>query len=154
MSSLLPKIAEPQHKTPMQQAMYDIAELLDLPVDSRGRIYEISGLVPILSYHLARAGCTVDPSLAVIKKRRLPPAPQVMDGAVEWVPLWAPDTVEDELDGKSIADIDTLSPVARAELIRRLGGDPKSAMREDPDVDLSDRVPWRVETSIHFEDED
>lgn len=140
----------------MQATMYAIADLLRYPVDSRGRVYDVSFLMPILAFHLARAGCVIDPERALIKARLLPPAPGVIDGAVEWVSVDAPDGIEDELVGATLDDVDRLSPAARAELMRRLGGDPATVPGYDPDdaTRLDDRAPWHVETSIQFDDEE
>lgn len=138
---------------PLTDAMYRIADALQYPVDTRGRVYDCSFLLPILAYHLARAGADIDPQRAIIKSRRLPPAPGVIDGAIEWVGVNQPDRIEDELAGATIDDIDRLSPAARAELIRRLGGDATTAAQPD-DSDLDGRSPWHVETTIHFDDEE
>lgn len=132
-------------------AMRDIAELLHYPVDHRGRVYDCRFLTPAASFHLARAGVRVHPELAVIKKRRLPPTPGVFEDAVEWVSPDAPDSIEDELDGATMDDIATLSAAARAELIRRLGGNPESVVAEDPNLDA--RAAWHVETTIKFDEE-
>ena len=151
----LPKLPEiPPRPTgdSIQAAMYDIADALRYPVDNRGRIYDVRFLLPIIAFHLARAGAVIDPQRAVIKARRLPPTPGVIEDAVEWVSPDAPDSIDDELAGATIADIDRLSSAARAELIRRLGGDGEKAAANDPNLD--DRAPWRVETSIHFDDEE
>jgi hypothetical protein len=132
-------------------AMNDVAELLIYPVDHHGRVYDVRFLIPQLSFHLARAGVRWHPELAVIKKRRLPPTPGVLEDAVEWVRPDAPDSIDDELAGATVDDLGRLSTAARAELIRRLGGNP------DPVADstsLDERTPWRVETSIHFDDEE
>lgn len=133
-------------------AMHDIAELLHYPVDHRGRVYDVRFLIPQLSFHLARAGVRWHPDLAVIKKRRLPPTPGVVEDAVEWVAPDAPDSLEDELAGATVADIGRLSPAARAELIRRLGGDPQPVAEQDPNLDC--RAPWHVQTNIEFDDEE
>lgn len=153
----LPPLPKPPELPPrpegdsMEATMYAIADLLRYPVDSKGRVYDCQFLMPILAFHLARAGCVIDPSRAIIKARLLPPAPGVIDGAVEWVSVNAPDGIEDELVGATIDDLDRLSPAARAELMRRLGGDPAKVPDYRPDQ-LDDRAPWRVETSIHFDD--
>lgn len=140
----------PRPDNPLSDAMYDIADALRYPVDSRGRVYDVSFLAPILAYHLARAGAVIDPQRAIIKPRRLPPTPGVIDGAIEWVGIDEPDRVQDELAGATIDDIDKLSPAARAELIRRLGGD--TTVIDDPNLDT--KTPWHVETRIHLDDEE
>ncbi|AVO21962.1 minor tail protein [Mycobacterium phage Adonis] len=134
-------------------AMYDIAEALTYPVDSRGRRYDVRFLLPVIAYHLARAGCVVDPARAVIKKRRLPPTGGVVEDAVDWVPLDAPDSIEDELDGATLDDLPHLSAAAQAEFRRRaLGEPPAPTAVDDQGVDLDERAPWHVETSITFDD--
>lgn len=140
-------------------ALQQIAEALKYPVDHRGRRYDINYLAPIIAYHLARMGCVIDPSRAQIKQRRVP-APPGYEGtdmwdAVEYVPVGEPDTVEDELHGATLDDLPRLSPAARAEFIRRAGGEPpKPAATQAPPTDdeLAARVPWHVETSIQFDD--
>lgn len=144
----LPKLPERRKDDPLVDAMYDIAECLVYPVDSKGRIYDVRFMLPVLAFHLARAGCVVDPERAVIKKRRRPPSPGVVEDAVDWVPLNAPDSVEDELADATLADLDRLSPAARAVLMRRLGGQP-----DYTDTDLDSLTPWHVETSIHLDEE-
>lgn len=130
------------------QAMNDIAELLHYPVDHHNRVYDVRFLIPQLSYHLAKAGLRWHPDKAVIKKRRLPPTPGVIEDAVEWVHPDAPNSIDDELAGATLDDIPRLSAAARAELIRRAGG-----IAEPVTEDLDERTPWRVETSIHFDEE-
>lgn len=149
----LPALPPRPHDDSAASAMYDIADALRYPVDSRGRVYDVTFLAPILAYHLARAGAVIDPQRAVIKPRPLRPGPGIADGAIQWVSVDAPDEVADELAGVTVDDIDSLSPAARAELIRRLGGD-TSAVAEPTDADLEQRTAWRVEPSIRFDDEE
>lgn len=146
----LPELPERPQGDSMQAAAYDIADALQYPVDHRGRVYDVRFMLPALCYHLARAGCVIDPSRAVIKARRLPPTPGVIEDAIEWVALDAPNSIDDELSGATMDDIDTLSPAARAALMRRLGGENAEALNSN----LDERAPWRVETRIHFDDEE
>lgn len=134
----------------IDRAMHDIAELLTYPVDSHGRVYDCRFLIPQISFHLARAGVRWHPELATIKKRRLPPTPGVVEDAVEWVHPDAPDSIEDELAGKTLDDVDRLSAAARAALIRKLGGAPENVIEDQP---LDARTPWHVETTIQFDEE-
>lgn len=136
----------PRRHDPLSDAMYAIADALHYPVDARGRVYDVKFMLPVLSFHLARAGAVIDPDRAVIKARKLPPAPGVAEDAVEWVGIHEPDSIDDELADATIADVDRLSPAARAELLRRLGVAPQ----EQQDLD---RPTWHVETSIHFDEE-
>ena len=145
----LPKLP-PRLEDPLSHAVYDLADALTYPVDHRGRVYDVRFLLPVLTYHLARAGVRVHDDLALIKKRRRPPTPGVVEDAVDWVPINTPDSIDDELAGVTIDDVDRLSPAARAELLRRLGAGPAI----DESTDLDDRTSWHVETSIHFEDDE
>ena len=140
----------PEISTELRETMYDIADALRYPVDHRGRVYDVRYLIHVLSFHLARAGCVIDPDRAQIKARRLPPMPGVFDDAVEWVHPDAPSSIDDELAGATLDDIETLSPAARAELIRRAGGDGTTV--EQPDLDAA--TAWHVQTNIRFDDGD
>jgi hypothetical protein len=131
----------------LDAAMYDIADALRYPVDNRGRVYDVRFLLPIIAFHLSRCGAVIDPSRAIIKARRLAPAPGVIEDAVEWVSVNAPDSIDDELAGKSLDDVDKLSPNARAELIRRLGG------QAPQQVQSATETLWHVQPTIHFDDD-
>lgn len=146
----LPKLQPRPDDDSMAAAMYDIADALRYPVDNRGRIYDIRFMLPAIAFHLARAGAVIDPDRAVIKARRLPPTPGVIEDAIEWVGIHEPDSIDDELADATIADVDRLSPAARAELIRRLGGDGTTITEQQTELD--GRAPWHVETHIHFEE--
>jgi len=144
---------KPPAEGELAAAMYDIADALRSPVDHRGRRYDVKFLVPILSFHLARAGFRKVEGKAVIKPRRVPPPPEYENtkwgegwDAIEWVPIDAEPSIEDELATATLADLDRLSPAARDEVLRRLG-----AKRDAPQP-AYDNVPWRVEPSIHFDD--
>ena len=141
------QLKESDDKNQLQQAMYDIAEAMQYPMDNHGRRYDLRYLSPMLSYHLARAGIGKVEGQAVIKKRKLPPSPGVFDDAIEWVPLDAPSSIDDELAGRRLDDLSGLSKAARAEAIRRLGGDGAAA---NPEPDMS-QTPWHVQTSIHLD---
>jgi hypothetical protein len=144
-----PPTIPPRNDDPLADAMFDIADALRYPVDSRGRTYDVRFLIPILSFHLARMGAVIDPSRAIIKPRRIPPTGGVFDDAIEYVGIDTPDRVEDELAGVTIDDLDSLTPAARAELLRRLGGQPP----QDEQPDLDRRINWHIETSIRFDEE-
>ncbi|AAD17588.1 hypothetical protein TM4_20 [Mycobacterium phage TM4] len=149
----LPKLTPREEMAPHAQAMHDIADALQYPADNMGRRYDVRYLIPVLAFHLARAGCVIDPERALIKPRRLPPSPGVVEDAIEWVDVNAPNTIDDELAGATLDDLDRLSPAARAELVRRLGGDGAKVAEAEADTPLDERTPWRVETSIQFDDD-
>ena len=142
----LPRIVELEHKTPLQQALYDIADALEYPIDNKGYRYDFRWMIPAISYHLARAGIGRIDGQAVIKKRHLP------GGSVDWVPSDAPDTLEDELAGVTLDELPSLSPAAQAEFRRR--ADPDRHTEPPPPTDLDAAVPWRVQPCIRFDDED
>lgn len=154
-----PAIPEREH-SPLADAMYDIAEALKYPVDHRGRRYDIAYLTPILSYHLARMGCVIDPERAIIKQRRVPPPPEFAGSdlwdAVEYVHVDAPMSIDDELHGATLDDLPRMSAAARAEFIRRAGGEPPKppALQDPTDEEMVAAMPWRVQTSIQFDDDE
>lgn len=131
--------------------MYDLAEAMQYPVDNTGHRYDLRFLIPTLAFHLARCGFQLNPEARQIKPRRLPPGPSVAEDAIEWVPLDAAESIDDELAGKTIEDIPRMSRGARAEFIRRLGGDAGAVAPPEPD-DLDSKTPWHVETHIHFDE--
>lgn len=156
-----PKIPERQHD-PLSDAMYDIAEALQYPVDSRGRTYDVRYLIPILSFHLARAGAVIDPDRAIIRKQAVPPPAELVGtgmgegwDAVRWVHPDEPQSVEDELRGATLDDLPGLSPAARAEFLRRAGGTPEDAAPQPiNEAEFDARTPWHVETAIHFDEDE
>lgn len=140
----LPKIVEIEDKSPLQQAMCDIADAMEYPIDANGYHYDLRWLIPMLSFHLARAGIGRIDGQAVVKKRRLP------GGYIDWVGLGEADTVEDELAGATLADLPNLSSAAQAEFRRRAEG--RGA--EPPPADMDAAVPWQVQPTIRFDPED
>lgn len=73
-----------------------------------------------IAWHLARAGADVNPDNAIIKRQPVPARPGGLAGMVDWVPLDAPDVVDD-----------------------------LSAVGEIPDPDqLYNSLPWHVRTHI------
>lgn len=141
-------------RDPLQRAMYEIAEALQYPVDNLGRVYDVRYIIPVLAFHLARAGMGRIAGQAVIKPRRVPPGAQVVEDAIEWVPLDAPDTVAEELARvTSVNDLQHLSPQARAIAIRDLlGGSDQAAAQAAAQVPLDDKPGWHTQTSIQFDD--
>lgn len=152
----LPKLEEipEDEQTPIQRAMYAIAAALQYPIDNLGRVYDVRYMIPVLAFHLARAGLGPVDGQAVIKPRRVPPGPQVVEDAIEWVPLDAPDTVAEELAGvTSIDDLQHLSPQARAIAVRDLlGGSDQATAQAAAQVPLDDKPGWHTQTSIQFDD--
>jgi hypothetical protein len=75
-----------------------------------------------IAWHLARAGCDVNPDNAVIKRRPIPARPGQIAGLIDWVPADWPDS-----------DLP----------------DDTSAQGEIPNpTDLHNSLPWHVRTRI------
>lgn len=132
----------PPDLQPAQELVYLIGEMLDNPVDKHGNTYDLRYLKPCLAWHFARclpARFGGDPK---IKRREHP------NGYVEWVPIDAPDLPPDPLDGLSLADIAKLPPEQRDAAIKRL-----QAGAEGPVADMDAEIPWKVRTSIQFDEE-
>lgn len=142
----------PAYRTQLQSAMYAIAEALEFPVDRKGRVYDVRYFIPVLAFHLARAGIGPVEGQAVIKPRRVQHGPQVLDGAVEWVPLDAADFIEDELDSiTSAEDLQKLSPAARAVAIQELLGGSSDAAQRAASAIPPKPEQWHTQTSIQFD---
>lgn len=126
---------------PIQQAVYDIGDALEYPVDRLGNHYDLRYLIPILAWHLPRAGIGKVPGLAVIKRRVM------SNGMVEWVSLDAPDEPPDPLAGMTFEELANGTPEQRALAARRLQGEPEAP------ADLDAAVPWHVKTNIQIDEE-
>lgn len=124
---------------PIQQAVYDVGEALEYPIDKHGNHYDLRYLIPVLAWHLPRAGIGKVPGLAVVKRRLY------SNGVVDWVPLDHPDDPRDPLDGVTLEDLENGTPEQRAAAIRRLQG-------EQPE-DLDALIPWTVRTNIQVDEE-
>jgi len=75
-----------------------------------------------IAWHLARAGCDVDPANAVIKRRPVPARPGQLAGLIDWVPIDTPDN--------GVPDT-------------------TSAQGDVPDpAELLESLPWHVRTHI------
>ena len=115
---------------------------LRYPINKDGTVLDTTFFAPLISYHLIRCGWRPDPEKRMIKARRIT-AKGVVQGAVEWVPVDAPDDPLVNLPTMTMADIERLSPAMRAEALRRMGGPETS--------DLPDNPGWHVATTIKIE---
>lgn len=127
---------------PIQQALMDIGEALEYPVDRHGNHYDFRYLIPVLAWHLARAGFGKIEGQAVIKRRVLP------NEMVEWVDIDAPDELPDPLANMTLADLANATPAEREAAARRLQGAP------EPPEDLDAVIPWTVRTNIQVDEEE
>lgn len=131
-----------------EQAELDHATLalmadLRYPISRDGSVLDTTFIAPLIAYHLARCGWRVDLEKRKIKPRTVT-AKGVVEDAVEWVPVDAPDDPLADLDSMTMAEINNLTPNMRAEALRRMGGP------ETPD--LPTNSGWRVSTSLNIED--
>lgn len=113
----------PRTKEELTAAMQRIADALQWMRGPRGELIYIGEQIPPIAWHLARAGCDVDPDRAVIKRKAIPNRPGQFAGMCDWVP-WDQDIPEPQ-DG---------------ELVTAVG---------DLDLDaLDDALPWHVKTKF------
>ena len=111
------------------------------PVAQDGSILDMTYFAPMIAYHLTMCGWRLDNEKRLIKARKLT-AKGVVQDAVEWVPVTAPDDPLRNLHEMTMLDIDRLPPAVRAEAIRRMGGPETDALKQNPG--------WRVATSINI----
>lgn len=122
-------------------AMHQIASALVAVSMRDGKTLDLSYLAPMIGYHLALRGFRLHDDAALIKSRRMEGAQ--FGGAIEWVAIDAPDTVQEEIDTATTPqDIEGLSGNAKAFWIRQLGGVPVEDMSEG----------WHTKTRITIED--
>ena len=104
--------------------MHRIADALQWMRGPTGELIYLGEKIPHLAFHLARAGCDVDPDKAIIKRRPIPNRPGQFAGMCDWVPVEWPDP----------------PPQPGAELI---------SAAESVNLDaLDDAIPWHVRTKI------
>jgi hypothetical protein len=115
----------PSTKDELVAAMQRIADALQWMRGPRGELIYIGEQIPPIAWHLARAGCDVDPDKAIIKRRAIPNRPGQFAGMCDWVPVdWA----------------DPPAQPGDPELVTAVG---------DIDLDaLDDALPWHVKTKF------
>lgn len=105
--------------------MQRIADALQWMRGPTGELIFIGEKIPHIAWHLARAGCDVNPDKAIIKRRAIPNRPGQFAGMCDWVPV--------EWD----------DPQPDVELVSAVG---------EVDLDaLDDALPWHVKTTIQGE---
>lgn len=117
---------------------------LRYPVSKSGTRIDMSYFSPILAYHLARAGWRRDESKRQIKSRKLT-ARGLVDDAIEWVPMDAPDDPLKNIGEMTMDEVNKLPPVWRSVAMRRLGGP------ETPELPAKPQG-WHVTTKLQIED--
>lgn len=136
---VLPDIPEPgPHAHPVDKAAWAIADALINPVSPDGAIYDLRFInIPVVAYHLARAGIGVVPGQAVIRPVEAP------GGYRQWVDVDAPDPEPVDLDSKPLSELDPNDPRVRELIAARFG-----AGSNPPPPD-----GWRVRPSIKLDEE-
>ena len=103
----------------------------------------IESVKPIIAYHLMRCGWRPDLAKRKIKARKVY-GPGLLDGAVTWVPITAPDDPLANLPNMTIAEIEALEPEdVKLEAKRRLG------MHVDPPKPPDE---WHTRTHVQITD--
>ncbi len=114
----------PATKDELIAAMQRIADALQYMRGPTGEVIYVGEKLPHMAWHLARAGCDVDPDKAIIKRRPIPNRPGQFAGMCDWVPVDWPDR----------------DPEPGCELVTAVG---------DIDLDaLDDALPWHVKTKF------
>lgn len=112
----------PATKAELVAAMARICDALMWMRGPGGELLYLGEKIPHIAFHLARAGCDVDPNQAIIKRRPIPNRPNQFAGMCDWVPVEWPDP----------------EPEPGCELVSAVG---------EIDVDaLDDLVPWHTKT--------
>ena len=81
----------PASKEELIAAMHRIADALQWMRGPTGEIIYLGEKIPHIAFHLARAGCDVDPDAAIIKRRAIPNRPGQFAGMCDWVSVDTPD---------------------------------------------------------------
>lgn len=109
-----------------------------------GTVADVSYIASLVAYHLIRCGWRPEFDKRVIKSRK-PVGRGIATGAVEWVGIDEPDDELDGLANMTMREISELSPAAKFEAIRRLGGDtpndlpkPDSGWKVKPNINIVD----------------
>lgn len=129
-------------KAEMDAAYQRFVEDCHYPVDKSGNVMNASHFVFLVGYHMVRCGWrpTAEP---VIKKRRVD-APGVVEDAIEWVAIDAPDDPLDGVENMTFAEIAELPEWLRRKAIKRLGG----GRDVDDDLPEMQEPAWQVTPNI------
>lgn len=132
------------HKAEKNAAMAELLRDLKYIECKDGSILDMHGLQLHVAYHLVRCGWRTNPDKRMIKPR-IVTAQGVAAGAVEWVPIDAPDDPLANLKNMTMDEINALPPNLKAQALRRMGGP------ETPD--LPKNPGWHIKPHITIEDE-
>lgn len=138
----LPRIPEPgPDASPVDLAAWAIADALINPVSPEGTIYDLRYInIPVVAYHLARAGIGVVPGQAVIRPVDAP------GGHRMWVDVDAPDPCPLDIENTPLSELDMNDPRVRDAIARKAGVPtepvaPPDGWRVRPSIDLNEEYP-------------
>lgn len=136
--------ADTARKAEAEQAFKEFLEDCHYPVTKDGATMDASYFGPVIAYHMIRCGWrrSVEP---VIKKRKVD-APGVIEDAVEWVPMDAPDDPLEGIEDWSFAQIAALPEYLKRKAIQRLGGNAEA----DDDLPEMGEPAWKVTPNISY----
>jgi hypothetical protein len=117
---------------------------LRYPVTKSGSVLDMTYFSPALAYHLARCGWRLNPNKRIIKPRRVI-AKGVVDDAVEWIAADAPDDPLANLHNMTVAEINQLPPIQRAQAMRKVTG------QELPELPNNEKG-WHTTANLKIED--
>lgn len=123
----------------IDRAAWAIADALNSPVSPQGTVYDLRFVnIPVIAYHLARAGIGPVEGQAVIRGVDAP------GGYRQWVGVDDPDPELIDIENTPISQLDPEDPRVKAMIARRFGGD---QFKTPPPPD-----GWRVRPSINLEE--
>lgn len=129
-------------KREMTEAFVTMMKDLRYPVGKDGSVMNADFFAPFVAYHLVRCGWRPHSEKRAIKPRRVP-GKGMVESAVEWVPMDAPDDPLKTLGTMTMQELNALPDVWRHEAIRRLGGEVKSDLPKPVNA-------WHVDTKINI----
>ena len=138
--------AAAEAKREQEIAVLNLLADLRYPVSKDGSVLDTTFFAPLLARHLTLCGYRLDLEHRKIKSRRVSVRGVPAD-AVEWVDVSEPDDPLADLHHMTMADIDKLSPVLRAEALRRMGA-------PEPAAPPPANPGWHVQTHMTVNDHD
>ncbi|RIU21392.1 phage gene 29 protein family protein [Mycobacteroides abscessus] len=139
--------AQDAQKAEMESAYQDFLTDCHYPQDKDGNRMDSAHFVWLVGYHMIRCGWRR--SAQPLIKPRAVEAPGVVEGAIEWVPVDAPDDPLEGVENMTFAQINALPEWLKRKAIQRLNGN------QDADDDLPEMAEpaWRVTPNIAIKDE-
>lgn len=139
--------AEEAEKQEMLTAFHQFLTDCHYPVANDGTVMDASYCVSIIGYHMVRRGWR--PSATPVIKKQKVVGPGVIEDAVKWVPMDAPDDPLENLEKMTFAEIAALPEDLKVEAARRLNKgrfdhdlpEPQPAWQVTPNISITDEEP-------------